>query len=615
VSVSAARDVKEQIRLAIDIVQLVGSSVDLHRRGRVYVGLCPWHDDSRPSLQVDPERQSWKCWVCNIGGDCFSFLMQREGVGFREALEMLAEQAGIALAATSGAARSARRSADEKRALYQAMDWAVGRYQECLLKSPDAQAAREYLDGRGISRATMERFRLGFAPNQWQWLVDRARTTPFSPQVLEAAGLIGRSERSGQFYDRFRGRVIFPIRNTEGQCVAMGGRILPSLADAAAAKYINSPETRLFSKSKHLYGLETIRNAVREQRQVVIVEGYTDALMAWQYGFANVAALLGTAMTAEHIRVLRRYADSITLVLDGDQAGQRRANEILELFIGQQVDLRIVTLPDQLDPCDFLRDRGADAFRETLAGAADALEHRIQLATVGIDLVRDTHRAGQAIEQILATLARVSQLQSEGSTLMRVRLDQILSRLARRFHVEETQLRSRLTSLRGKRPRPPAMSAAKPLGDLVGQLDCIERELLELLTQRPQLVPRAAAEIPSDGLSSPSAQAIYATMLQLVQQGFTADFSRVLSELEEADLKNLLVTLDEHGRQKAASDPELQLEDVLSAFRRRRAKSESQMVLAQLEQSDLDEGKEVDLLEQILNQSRQRQGISAPTDG
>ncbi len=614
-SVSAARDVKEQIRLAIDIVQLVGSSVDLQRRGRLYVGLCPWHDDSRPSLQVDPERQSWKCWVCNIGGDCFSFLMQREGVGFREALEMLAEQAGIALVATSGAARYALRSADEKRTLYHAMDWAVGKYQECLLKSPDAQSAREYLDGRGISRATMERFRLGFAPHQWQWLADRARTTPFSPQVLEAAGLIGRSDRSGQFYDRFRGRVIFPIRNTEGQSVAMGGRILPKLADATAAKYINSPETRLFSKSKHLYGLETIRNAVRDQRHVVIVEGYTDAVMAWQYGFANVAALLGTAMTTEHIRVLRRYADSITLVLDGDQAGQRRANEILELFIGHQVDLRIVTLPDQLDPCDFLRDRGADAFRETLDGAVDALEHRIQLATRDIDLVRDTHRAGQALEQILATLAKVPQLDAEGSTLLRVRLDQILSRLARRFHVEETKLRSRLTSLRGKRPRPSAMSAAKPLGDLVGQLDCIERELLELLTQRPQLIPLAAAEIPSDGLASPSAQAIYATMLQLVQQGFTADFSRVLSELEEADLKNLLVTLEEYGREKAARDPELQLEDVLRAFRRRRAKSQSQMVLAQLEQSDLDEQKEVDLLEQILNQSRQRQGISAPTDG
>ena len=431
-SFSAAHDIKEQIRDAIDIVDLVGSHLELRRQGRIYVAHCPWHDDSRPSLQVNPQRQSWKCWVCDIGGDVFSFVMQREGVEFREALAMLAERAGIALTQRPGGPRGGQ---NEKQSLYQTVAWAEQQFHECLLNSAEAEPARQYLRDRGIADDSVKRFRLGFSPNRWQWMLDRATSASVSAALLEAVDLIGRSS-SGRPYDRFKGRVIFPIRDTQDRPIAFGGRILPEFADDKAAKYVNSREMQLFSKGQQLYGLNVVRDAVAKKRHALVVEGYTDVIMAFQFGVDNVVAVLGTALGAGHIRLLRRFADVVTLVLDGDEAGQRRTNEVLELFVAHQLDLRIVTLPGGLDPCDYLMQNGREDFEQRIAQAPDALDHKIRIATDGVDLSRDTHRANRALEEILATLAK-----SPGGGVdagqTRLRQQQVLSRLSREFRVDE----------------------------------------------------------------------------------------------------------------------------------------------------------------------------------
>ncbi|MDZ7618036.1 MAG: CHC2 zinc finger domain-containing protein, partial [Patescibacteria group bacterium] len=261
---SSFLDVKEQVRQATDIVELVGRYLQLRRQGRNYVALCPWHDDSRPSLQVNPERQSWKCWVCDIGGDVFSFLMRIEGIEFREALEMLAERAGIALRRQEP--QQASDEATDKRTLFAAMAWAEKVYHDCLLRSAAAAPAREYLASRQITPESVDRFHLGFAPPDWSWLQTQASKSPFSLKTLEAVGLIARSE-SGRMYDRFKGRVLFSIRDAQGRPVAFGGRVMPG--DAAksgakiGAKYVNSPETPLFSKSNLLYALDVARDALR----------------------------------------------------------------------------------------------------------------------------------------------------------------------------------------------------------------------------------------------------------------------------------------------------------------------------------------------------------------
>lgn len=440
-------DTKEQVRQATDIVDLVGSYVSLRRQGRGYVARCPWHDDSRPSLNVDPDRQTWKCWVCDIGGDVFSFIMQAEGVEFRGAIEILAERAGISLKPQRRSPKSTKPGAvdlDDRKMLLRAAAWAEEQYHRCLLESSDAEPARAYLAERHVTEESIKKFRLGFAPNQYDWILRQARGDATRAKVLEAIGILSR-RADGGFVDRFRGRVLFSIRNAQGRPVALGGRVLPQFADQTPAKYLNSPETRLFTKSKLLYGLDIAKASMQKNKTALVMEGYTDTIMAHQFGFDNAVAVLGTALGEEHIKILRRFTDHVILVLDGDEAGQRRANQVLELFLTQNVDLKIVTLPSGADPCEFLLEQGAEGFREHLTtGALDALEHAYRTATAGIDLENDIHGASQALEKILSTLAKVE----SDSPEQKLRLQKTLNRLAHNFRVPEVDIRRRFDQLR-----------------------------------------------------------------------------------------------------------------------------------------------------------------------
>ena len=627
-SSTAAFDTKERVRQAVDIVDLIGSYLDLRRQGRGYEALCPWHDDTRPSLKVYPERQSWKCWACDVGGDVFSFIMKREGVDFREALAMLAERADIPLPRSGNQAAVEPGSPSDKRTLLAAMAWAESQFHRCLLGAPEAEPARRYLKERGITEAGIEKFHLGFSPEGWQWLLDRSRTTPYSDKVLEAAGLVARNSQSGRPYDRFRGRVIFSIRDLQGRPIAMGGRVLASQAGSRVAKYINSPETRLFSKSDQLYGLDVVRQSASRRREVVIVEGYTDVVMASQMGLDNVVAVLGTALGSRHIRLLRRFADSITLVLDGDQAGQRRTNEILQLFIAEQIDLRVLTLPEGLDPCDFLRQRGAEAMRRLLDGAVDALEHHVRVETSDVDPTTDVHKANQALENILRTLAKSPRMTNQTTTAKRLREDQILARLARQFHVDEVQLRARMTELRRATRSVGSEAARQRQSPTVSgaTIDPWHRELLEIITQQPAAVALAAGAISPRQLAPGAARQIYAKFCELSAAGDPADASRVLTELEDVQLKNLLVELDELGRQRSAAEWEPRLRGLIADFRRREEDVERRDKLSALKERRHNEQEELKILLELHGQDRQRQaeleerqsnrqGISAPMDG
>ncbi len=605
-------DPKEQVRQATDIVDLVGGYLDLRRQGRVYRGLCPFHDDSRPSLHVDPERQFWKCWVCNVGGDVFSFVMHKEGVTFREALELLAERAGIQLR-RSPQAKVEKGSPQDKRTLYAALEWAAKQYHQCLLTSPEAEAARRYLESRHITPESIERFRIGFAPNQWQWLIDRARQTPFSPAVLEAAGLVGKNEARGRYYDLFRGRVMFPIRDPQRQCIAMGGRILPELADDRTGKYYNSPETKLFQKSEQFYGLDLaresaeMRSANSQNRSVIVVEGYTDVVMAHQCGVQNVIAVLGTALTEKHIRILRRFTDTIYLVLDGDTAGQRRTNEILELFVAEQVDVRIVTLPDELDPCDFLLQRGGNAFRALLNHAVDALEHKVRSLTVGLNPATDTHRAHQAVEDILSVLAKAPRLQAGADGAMRMREQQILARLARQFLIDESEIRARLQELRQLHRPHASESATASLTPRVKptKMGPGETELLEIMTLDPTLAERAVEQVSASDLSTPAARSLFSTFRRLYEQGLSLDLIRVMTEVEDAHLKSLLVELDENARAKeemAQQPAPARLETLIGRLHQRRAEQQRRQLEAALEQGTLSDDEELRLLLELHEQ-------------
>lgn len=631
-------DAKEQVRQAIGIVDLVRSYIELRPKGRIFVGHCPWHNDSNPSLQVNPERQSWRCWVCDLGGDIFSFVMQREQVGFREALEILADRAGVVLRKGSRQERAEEGSPRHRPTLYRALSWAEEQFHRCLCQSEAAEPAREYLRQRGINEQSIAEFRLGFSPTGWQWLLDRSRGTGFSPEVLEAVGLLGRSNNGGRMYDRFRERLIFPIRDPLRRCVAFGGRVLPGLSEGQPAKYINSPETRLFTKSEHLYGLDLARDEVTRQRELVIVEGYTDVVMAHQVGVKNVAAVLGTALNERHIANVRRFTDRVALVLDGDEAGRTKANAILELFVAADMDLRIVTLPDNLDPFDYFLREGAEAFRTQLRSAADALDHKLDVVTQGIDLLRDTHRATAALEEVLKTLALAP---DEPAT--RLREEQLLGRLARRFAVDEQRIRERLRQLRragGGRTNPAEVSRgdlgavparpgqARPAHaepeqapsdqPIRQRLRPQELELLGILARHPELVEAAVASIPSERLTTDDAVQLFGVYAARLDRGESVAFEEVLLSIENPYWKYLLVAADEDARDK--SEPALEsaaerLDGLVRHFELAAEAQRQRETVHALHAGGLDEEEELLALMRIVQSERNRQGISAPTEG
>jgi len=624
VSLAPANDKKEQIRQAIDIVDLVGGYVNLRRAGSKYKGLCPFHDDSNPSFEVSPARQSWKCWVCDKGGDVFSFMMEKEGVEFREALQMLAERAGVSLEDSRPAA--APGSPEDKQTLFRAAKWAEEQFNTFLMNSPQAESAREYLTKRGVTNASIERYAVGYADNNWQWMLDRAKTTAFSPAILKAVGLVRQSE-NGRYYDMYRGRVIFPIRDAQSRTIAFGGRILPELAVAEEkangrppGKYINSPETRLFSKSEQVYGLDLVREAVSKSRHVVVVEGYTDALMAGQYGVDNVVAVLGTALGEKHIRLFKRFADRVTLVLDGDEAGQRRTNEVLSLFVAAQMDLRILTLPDQLDPCDFVQQHGAEAFNKLVAGASDALDHKVHIATRGVDLVNDTHKANLALEDILDTLAHAPRSTLGAGNSNSLREQQLLSRLSRQFRVDDEHLRRRLKELRTRRGSTAGASKIQLKPQRKLSLGAREMELFEILTQHPELTSHALSEIRNVDLADGPARKIYALYRSHFNAGESVEFPRLLSELPP-ELQPLFVAIDDIAAAKADesfADPATRLRELIDGIRQSHKDQALKAKLDQLDglnSSQGDNETDLEILKEVFQQERHRRGISSPTDG
>ncbi|MBN1588060.1 MAG: DNA primase, partial [Pirellulales bacterium] len=603
----------------------VGGYVALRRQGRGYVALCPWHDDSRPSLQVNPERQSFKCWVCDIGGDVFSFVMKMENVEFREALEMLAERAGIELQPRqrpqAGPADSPEAPARDKKTLLRAMAWAEGQYHRCLVDRAEAEPARQYLKQRGITAESLERFHLGFAPDASGWILRQAEGGTAPRQVLEAIGLLV-PRGDGSHYERFQGRLLFSIRDAQGRPVGFGGRVLPETSSATSpAKYVNSPETPLFTKSNLLYGLELAKESIRRAKDkfALVMEGYTDVIMAHQHGFDNAVAVLGTALGPRHVQILKRFADRVVLVLDGDEAGQKRAAEVLELFVAQDVDLRILTLPESSDPCDFLEKHGAEAFRDLLNhSTVDAVEHAFQTVTQGVDLAGDVHGASQALDRMVSLLAKAPR----PTGLRRFREEKILSRLATRFAVPELDIRTRLTELRRQQRKPVYVSPGDPSPDErpvriedLHQRAPTECELLELLVTFPALLAEARTEFSPEQITEEPLRRIYETSCRLADEGTLADFDRLMLEFDQADMKSLLVELDQSPRLAGMSDPVPLLKELIENHKRTESERRHPSQLAALKNKGLDESQKQDLLRTVMEELRARHGISDPTDG
>jgi len=364
----------DDIRFRCDIADTIGSYLTLKRAGSGFKGLCPFHKEKTPSFHVNPQRQIFHCFGCGAGGDVFSFIMQHEGMDFTGAAQMLAARAGVVLELEDGDG-----DGQDKNVLYKLNSLAAAFYHRTLQDGKSAVVARDYLKKRALSDETIGEFQLGYAPNQWDAVLKGAQKKKYKRDQIEAAGLILKSSKPGSkdYYDRFRNRLMFPIWDEQGRVIGFSGR---SLDDKdKTAKYVNSPETRLFKKSRVLYGLDKARKNIVDCREAIVCEGQIDVIRCHQSGFATAVASQGTAFTEEHARILQRYADSICLAFDSDKAGQDASIRAISTFLETGLAVRVVRLPENEDTDSYIRDKGPDAFKRLLEQADSAVGYLVSV--------------------------------------------------------------------------------------------------------------------------------------------------------------------------------------------------------------------------------------------
>lgn len=572
---------KEQIRSRVPLEELLREyDVQLSPSGRRMKALCPFHAEKTPSFVVNIEQQTYYCFGCHEHGDLFGFVQRFHNLDFRQAMELLARRAGVVLDDVPAGSHSSRQ--DSVVGLYDVLGDAAEYYHRFLLEDPAARPAREYLHERGIERSSWDRFQLGYSPQEWDACLKFAAGKGFSPELLERVGLVRKREHGGGYYDYFRGRIMFPIADPQGRTIGFGARTLGD----DVPKYLNSPKTRLFDKSRVLYGLNHARRGIQREKKVAIVEGYTDAIVAHQAGLDYFAANLGTAFTADNARRLGRLAPSVVLIFDGDAAGQRASERSLDLLVSEDLDVRVCVLPAGKDPCDSVIELGAEEFRRRLEkDSMSIFEFKWKVTMESAD----TREAGaalraRALDEFLALLGRVPNI--VGRKLQ-------MREFAEKIGVSEEDLQARMRQMSrrsggvrwknahskgdeapGSRyhreieggPSAGGQDRSKQGEGIVGvgvevgrgesprtftkQLE-LEELVLECVLALPEKAGQILEQVPSDLLQSPTMSRLVQRIKgQLEGEGFAP--SRLLRECDESEEAQLVLRLlgrqhDERG--------------------------------------------------------------------
>jgi DNA primase len=550
-----------QVQQANDIVDVVGEHVSLKKKGRELIGLCPFHEDHRPSMNVNPVKQIFKCFACGAGGDVLKFIQMREGLTFPQAIERLAERAGIQLKAARRAAPQMPGQPDsiDPNLLARVNKWAALFFEQCLNDPEKGKHARDYLAGRGISQESIAKWRLGLAPNAVDALA-RAAQQKIPAQLLQQAGL---TTASGQ--DKFVNRLMFTITDVTGRVIAFGGRTL----DETGAKYINSPTTPLFDKSNTLYGLEQARHQIVATGTAVVVEGYTDVIMPHQFGCTNVVATLGTSFTAGHGRILRRYAKKVVLLFDSDTAGMAAANRALDVCLSQHLDIKLAFVPQGKDPCDFVLTAGKEGLDQVVAQATDVLQFKW-------DRLRETFAADDSLASKKTAVEEFLQAVAIGfgsNNLPVLESGLIVNRLAKMIGLGEAEIRKELgrriksPSERGAAEgRPHAASQTLDWGQ--GLHASAQREILEVLLNEPGLFHGVEQSVSQDLFDVPILIQIAAMLFDVIQSDEDFSLSRVLARAESVEVAERIVELQRVGEEKG--NYHSRFVDALDVLRRRR---------------------------------------------
>ncbi len=536
------KDDIEALRRQADIVAVVGDYTTLRRSGRSFKGLCPFHTERTPSFNVTPEGNFFHCFGCNASGDIYDFLMRIEGLEFPEAVEALARRTGFSLRYEELSARE-RQAIGERSRLVDATRAANAFFQAALYRE-EGKVARDYLKARGFGAEDAKRFELGFAPNEWDALSRSLTAEGVKAEDLIAVGVAMRNDRGG-LRDRFRGRLIFPVHDPGGDVVGFGGRILDALdyGDFDPPKYLNSPETPLYRKTRVLYGVPQARAEIVRAEQVLICEGYTDVMALHQAGFANAVATCGTAVGTEHLRMVSRYAERIVLAFDGDAAGVKAAERAwdaareLTAAGGGNLDLRVLVLPEDQDPADLVRAVGADGLREAVDGATPVVPFVVAHRVADADLGSEAGRTA-ALRAALEVVGREPDpdlrrewARTEVADRLGVPYDFVV-RTAARMNVELDRHEGVAVTT--------ARSASEPQTHRRADQATArrERDALRVALQRPELLPDEWYELTEDDFTHPTGRAVFSALSGAGGPG--VELTAVLEQAADDELRAVI---------------------------------------------------------------------------
>jgi DNA primase len=512
----------EQIRAASDIVDVIGGYVPLKRAGANFLALCPFHKEKTPSFNVNPNKQIFHCFGCHKGGDVFAFVKEYENIEFPDAVRRLAERARIPIEVDAQAGASEGRHL--KDSLLQIHEQITQRWQFALASGEGSQVARDYLARRGVSTEAVQQFRLGYAPDAWDDTVKWAKSKQHELPLIEQAGLIVRKDGGDHYYDRFRGRLIFPICDEQGRVVGFSGRILSG--DEKTAKYVNSPETAIFTKGKVMFGLDKSKRALLDTHRAVICEGQLDLIACFVSGVKNVVAPQGTALTADHTRILKRYVDEVVLCFDSDNAGQNAAVRSLDIVLASGLAVRVATVPTPHDPDSFIKEFGGAAFAQLIEDARDFFDYYLDRLCVVNDTGTDLGR--RAIVQAMAEAVHKT-----GSDVMR---DTYAQKTALRLSVAADAVRNDFK----KGAHVQRVENAESDESIPAPVRPPPREgwLLRVLLENEEHVEWVAAHLEIAWLTSPVAREIIARRLDMTENW--PGVAAWLSQLENAGWKTLI---------------------------------------------------------------------------
>lgn len=535
---------KKEILDRVDIVDLVSEHVTLRRSGQRLVGLCPFHSEKTPSFTVRPEHGAFKCFGCGKGGDIFSFVQFRENVPFMEAMRILADRVGIELQPTSGGGPAEGPSrADVARV----NAWAKGFFRSQLLDETVGASTRAYIASRGISDETAERFGLGLATGDLSLLRRAALAAGFAPAVLESADLLREGDH-GDGYATFRNRLMFPIHDATARVVGFGGRTLGD----DRAKYLNTRQNELFDKGRGLYGIDLARDAIKEQKRAILVEGYTDCLAAHQAGFPETVATLGTALTQEQVDLLRRYCDQIVLLFDSDSAGEAAADRAIHVALPRGVTVRLARMPDGKDPGDFLADGDPSRFSDVLKQAVDALGFKWLQAQRRFRSEGSGTERSEAIRDFLRLIAAAVQTKAVDPIHRGLLVNQV-SHLLGLARGEVDGLLARMASKPAPRGREAVVATpASPVAPPADQEQAAWGHFLEVLLSEPGAISTIAAPLPSlDRMADPRDRAIAAVVLELADSLGEFGVSDVAARFSDAADVDRVMELARRGARRA----------------------------------------------------------------